>query len=244
MIPPLRYHGISDIGLLRDNNEDAFLFIPEYGIFVVADGLGGHQAGEVASKESLERFKSKFLAFIQAQGKPLLCEQFEAYCLDSLQTANREIFSLGQNHYLLQGMGTTFSAIGFFNKRCLVFHVGDSRIYRYRQGLLDQLTTDHLCSRLSIVKEKDQNSKGFLTKALGTAETIIPQHVWNDVYEGDLFLLCSDGLSDAVPDQEIAHVLSLETLKLEEKARMLIHVAKSHRGQDNITVVLIEIPKG
>jgi protein phosphatase len=241
--PQLKYHAVSDVGLFRDNNEDTWLSIPEYGVFVVADGLGGHQAGEVASKEAIETFKSYFEHLIQKNGEPETLDTYELYLSESLSAANREIFNLGQQHSLLKGMGTTFSLIGFFEKKVVVLHVGDSRVYRFHSASFEKVTEDHLGIRSCPGKIYETNSKGFLTKALGTAETIVPQMLVLPWQEGDMFLVCSDGLSDLVSEKEINKVLSLDTLRLEEKVRMLVQIAKEHGGQDNITVLLIHVIK-
>jgi len=219
--------------------------MPEYGIFIVADGLGGHQAGEVASKEAVEIFESHFLSLIKEKGAPDTLRNLERYLLESLYAANREIFLLGQQHSLLRGMGTTFSLLAFFKKKLIILHVGDSRFYRYRAASLEQLSEDHLGSRPCGCKtrENEMVSKGYLTKALGTAESILPQFSLLPWQEGDFFLLCSDGLSDLLSENELAEVLSLDTLRLEEKVRMLVHLAKSHGGQDNITVLLAHLQK-
>ena len=241
-LPPFKYHAVSDVGLFRENNEDAWISIPEQGIFIVADGLGGHQAGEVASKEALEEFHSHFLSLSKKMGTPKTCTHFEQMLLDSFYAANQQIFQLGKQHTLLRGMGTTFSLLAFFKKRAILLHVGDSRIYRYRSPKLLQLSEDHLGSRVSSLDEP-RHTKGFLTKALGTAELILPQFIHLPCRAGDYFLLCSDGLSDLLSSKEIADVLAKETLRLEEKVRMLVYLAKANGGQDNVTVLLIHLPK-
>lgn len=244
-LPAFKCHAVSDVGLFRDNNEDSWATIPEHGIFIVADGLGGHQAGEVASKEAIEIFINHFHSLVKEYGHPKTLKSFEQYLLKSFYASNSEIFLLGQQHSLLRGMGTTFSLLSFFKKKSVVLHVGDSRIYRYRRRVLEQLSDDHLCIRPFDPRsgEQEHNSKGFLTKALGTSETLLPQLCMLPWQEDDFFLICSDGLSDLLSDKEIAEVLSRETLRLEEKVRLLVHLAKSHGGQDNITVLLVNMLK-
>lgn len=245
LLPAFKCHAVSDVGLFRDNNEDSWATIPERGIFIIADGLGGHQAGEVASKEAIEIFTSHFHSLVKEFGDPKTLKSFEQYLLQSFYASNSEIFLLGQQHSLLRGMGTTFSLLALFKKKAVILHVGDSRIYRYRNNALEQLSDDHLCIRPFDPRlgEKEQNSKGFLTKALGTSEMLLPQVRMLPWQEGDFFLLCSDGLSDLLSNGEIADVLAREGLRIEEKVRLLVYLAKSHGGPDNITVLLVHIPR-
>lgn len=242
LLKRIQYHAVSDVGLLRDNNEDALLCEPALGLFVVADGLGGHQAGEIASLEAVEFFKKHFMELIVKKGEPTDEAVFQKYVLESFYAANKEVYSLGKQHHLLKGMGTTFSVLAFFEKTTFVIHVGDSRIYRYRKNRFERVTHDHLGVRPTLVREKEAvNTKGFLTKALGTTETLLPQ-LSHFVWEGnDMFLLCSDGLSDRVSDEDLEKVLENSSLFLEEKVRTLIHLAKTYGGQDNITVILIQM---
>lgn len=239
LIPYLvKYHAVSDIGLLRENNEDALLCMPQLSVFVVADGLGGHQAGEIASKEAVDYFKSYLTSRISVDTPLENFELFQHYLLESFYATNREIFQLSCQHHLLKGMGTTFSVLGFFEKTSVIVHVGDSRIYRYRVSRLERLTQDHLGLRPGDIRVGE---KGVLTKALGTADSLIPQLCTYPCEPKDLFLLCSDGLSDKLKEAEIQEVLANQSLHLEEKVRMLVFLAKSKGGQDNITVVLVEI---
>lgn len=232
----VKYHAVSDIGLLRENNEDALLCLPEFNIFVVADGLGGHQAGEIASKEAVDFFKTHITFSLRKP--PETIEVFQHHLLEGFYATNSEIFHLSHQHHLLKGMGTTFSALAFFEQTACIVHVGDSRIYRFREGALEQLTQDHLGLRPG---DSRVSEKGVLTKALGTSEALIPQLAHYPCQVQDLFLLCSDGLSDKVKEVEIQGVLSNQTLRLEEKVRMLVFLAKSKGGQDNISVALIQM---
>lgn len=232
------YHAVSDVGLIRENNEDALLCLPEYGLFVVADGLGGHQAGEVASKEAVDHFKGVILPRLTSETVPDSLHAFQHCLVESFHATNQEIFHLSRQHHLLKGMGTTFSVLSFYGQNALFVHVGDSRIYRFDQKKLERLTQDHLGVRPS---DSRVGEKGVLTKALGTSQVLVPQLGTIPFQVGDLFLLCSDGLSDKVKELEIQTVLENRELHLEEKVRMLVFLAKSKGGQDNITVALIEI---
>jgi PPM family protein phosphatase len=240
--PNILSFGKSDPGLKRSNNEDIFLIRSEMGLDVLADGMGGAAGGEVASQlfaQTVLDVFSKSPGFDEEQGLELLRSSFEL--------ANRRILEQVSNNPHLQGMGCTAELLVFFDRRFVIGHVGDSRTYIYRQGRLRQLTKDH-----SLVQ--DQVDEGLITpdqarthrlrnvilRAVGVHDVIAVDFVRGNVARGDIFLLCSDGLTDMMEDGDIEKVLSLP-LTIPEKVDKLIESANAAGGRDNVTVVLTEI---
>lgn len=230
-------YGISDIGLVRTNNEDAWFSSPHEGLFLIADGLGGHQSGEEASKESIDLFLQLFRTQQRAVGDAPL-----STIRSIIRQSNLNIYQLSFSHDLLRGMGTTFIALYIHENQAYIGHVGDSRLYRYRPSRFELLTHDHLTPVQKTVgsKEGPIPLKGYLTKALGTQEDIDPEMIQTSIAIGDLLLLCTDGLSDMLSTKDIEEVLVLQ-LTVEQKVRMLVSMAKEKGGVDNITLILVEI---
>lgn len=236
-------HGASDVGLVRTNNEDAWFASPDGRVFLIADGLGGHQAGEVAARESVDLFLNTFVsAFPEKPAHQPTNEQISAQLKACFDTTNEHLFQLSEQHELLRGMGTTFCSLSIHDDKVAVAHVGDSRIYRHRDGVLDQLTRDHCWTQaLFFVPEfEGQQTKGILTKALGTMPSIDPTIQILPIQSHDTFLLCTDGLSDMLSHDEIESVLN-RPMTIGERVRMLIALAKQKGGADNITVILVEV---
>ena len=234
-------HGASDVGLVRTNNEDAWFASPDGRLFLIADGLGGHQAGEVAAREAIDLFLSCFLAaFPDAKDPPGPSDEILHKLQTCFETTNARIFVLSGQHELLRGMGTTFCSLSFHGECAAVAHVGDSRIYRHRDGVLEQLTKDHCwVSREGGVPEV-VGQKGMLTKALGTMPTIDPTIQIVPLRSRDTFLLCTDGLSDMLSHDEIESILNRD-ITIGERVRMLIAESKQKGGADNVTAILVEV---
>ena len=233
-------HGSSDVGLVRTNNEDAWFASPDGKVFLIADGLGGHQAGEVAAKESVERFLSAFLAAFPEKDADLSDEEIGRRLRTCFEKTNERLFQLAGQHELLRGMGTTFCSLSIHDGRAAIAHVGDSRIYRHRGGSLEQLTKDHCWSQaLFVIPEFEGQTKGMLTKALGTMPTIDPSILLLPIASHDLFLMCTDGLSDMLTHGEIESILNRD-MTIGERVRMLIAAAKQKGGGDNVSVILVE----
>lgn len=236
-------HGISDIGLVRQNNEDSWTQLPEEYLYVLADGMGGHNAGEVASWKCVDYlcklFHEKFDATLSlAATKKMLYEL--------IQEVNKAVYDLGHQIPKFKGMGTTLCCLLLHPEGMIYGHVGDSRIYRYRDGKLEQLTHDHSLLRelidlgqISEQQADDFTYKNIITKAIGTENSIDPSVDSTSVRHGDMFLMCTDGLSDLLLPEEIESVLKTasEARALEE----LILRAKQKGGYDNITAVLAKI---
>lgn len=241
-------YGLSDTGLVRKNNEDVWGSLPQYHLYVLADGMGGHQAGEVAARET-SLFLLTYLRqiFEKDQVEKRSCEEVKELIRLGLVEANHFVYQLSQTHELLRGMGTTLVCIYFHEDSCVIAHVGDSRIYRTRDGVLEQLTLDHSLVRqladlgkISSWQADDMSVKNIITRAIGTEPFVEATVEVTKVKTGDLYLLCSDGLTDLVSGDEINSVLKAP-LTVEEKVRSLIATAKRKGGHDNITAVCIEV---
>lgn len=232
--------GTSDVGLKRGHNEDAFLVMPEAGLFAVADGLGGHASGEVASRMAVDHLAG---CFVGLEGSPV--ERLRA----AFQSANRAVFALGSADPHLSGMGTTLVAGHFAEGGPLaVAHVGDSRAYLFREGRLSRLTEDHSLLQDFINRSNPTLEqidafphKNVIVRALGMREAVEVDVGLVEVREGDLVLLCCDGLFGMLPDQQMAEILRLEGGEILRANQLLVDAANQAGGADNVTSVLIEV---
>lgn len=243
----LTAYGLSDVGLVRKNNEDMWTSVPELRLFVLADGMGGHQAGEVASREAIFFFISKMKEFFGKEDVLEISAEEAAELIQlGIEETNQFVYQLSKTHELLSGMGTTFTCLYFHNDSVIYAHVGDSRIYLQRNGKLNQLTFDHSLLRelidqgcISERQSEDSTYRNIITQAIGTA-FVKPTVNKTIAMVDDLYLLCSDGLSDLLSNDEIEQVLVLP-LTVEEKVRTLISLAKRKGGHDNVTAVLVQV---
>jgi len=248
----MEFAGKSDLGLVRKNNEDCYFTGPEIGLFLVADGMGGHKSGEVASRLACDiisnNIKHKYLdakaKTIYGEANPSISDDSNNL-LSAIRMANRMIYEAGANNAQNNGMGTTLVAVLIREKSYTIAWVGDSRIYLVRHGRMQQLTTDHSLVQEQVNKglissEQAETSefKNVLTRALGTSEEGEVDIAETNSFAGDYLLLCSDGLTRMVPDQQI-----LETIKKygqpEAICDELISLANKAGGRDNITAVVI-----
>ena len=240
--------GLSDPGLVRKNNEDVWGCLPEHHLYLLADGMGGHQAGEVAARETVIHVCSLMRAYFEKNAlKELTPSDVASFIRSAIEETNHFVYELGQTDELLYGMGTTLILLCFFQGNVIAAHVGDSRIYRLRDSSLLQVTQDHSLLRelIDAGKLASQQAgefpyKNILTRAVGSGTVVEPTLCMSAVRSGDLYLLCSDGLCDLLNQQEIEDILK-KSLSIEEKVRYLIAAAKHKGGYDNITVVLIEV---
>lgn len=235
----VEYYGISDIGKLRSLNEDFFAANEEYSYFLVADGMGGHNAGEVASSEAakeVERYISEH--WNTQEGKVKL------FC-DAIKNANAAIYKMAITDQAMEGMGTTLDVCYFSGNNVDIFHIGDSRVYLISNGAIRQLTTDHslveeLVQNGSITREqaKTHPQRNVITRALGTEPGISIDVIKETLASDDLILMCSDGLNIMMDDEEIRNIITRAD-SLENAAYELVKQANENGGADNITVQLI-----
>lgn len=239
---------ITDVGMVREKNEDQVATIPELGLAILADGMGGHQAGEVASDMAIDLITRHFVeSFKSCDNNGVLKNETSVIC-EAIQMANSAIFEMAQQRPECNGMGSTIVVTLFYNNRMYVGHVGDSRLYRFRDSKLGQVTDDHsvvqeLLSRGLISPDEARNSahKNLVTRALGIENNVEPDIDSQAIEEDDTYLLCSDGLSDVLPDDVIEKVLYDHSNNIGEAARILVREANDHGGPDNISVVLVKL---
>jgi PPM family protein phosphatase len=231
--------GVTDPGRRRRRNEDAFVLDPP--LFVIADGMGGAQAGEVASRLAAAAFREYHDA---DDLEP------EARIAAIIQEANRRIYERSRADAETSGMGTTITAALFTGEAVTIGHVGDSRAYRLRDGELEQLTHDHSLvgdlirsGRLSPEEARSHPQRSVITRALGTDQDVDVDSFTVDPRTGDVYMLCSDGLTDMVADEEIVRILH-ERKTLERAAKELVRQANRRGGDDNVTVILFTVEEG
>lgn len=246
--------GITDVGLQRDHNEDSFAILKEHALYIVADGMGGHRAGDVASRLATEAIVDFFRAtaaedFTWPFHFDSRLSEEENRLLTGIKIANRQIIERSMRSRECHGMGTTVVGALFNGKRSKMYigHVGDSRAYRVREGSIVQMTRDHslVNDYLLAMPELSEEQKGELpknviTRALGMQEHVLVDLQGDDVRPGDVYVLCSDGLSGMIDDSEILEVVQ-STPDLEEVCRRLVALANEHGGEDNITALVVRI---
>lgn len=231
---------VTDRGRKRPSNEDAFGFSIEAGVYVVCDGMGGAAAGEIASTLAVDEILRLLRDREQDSEASLPAAAENAVC-----AANDAIYSRAQRNHRLNGMGTTLVALATHEQHVWVLNIGDSRCYRLRQGQLQQLTRDH-----SLVEEQVRMGrmtprealhsplKNVITRALGTQSQVTPDIFELEAEPGDLFLLCSDGLTRELSDPMIQTLLDRD-LPLDVLSKLLVDAAKKAGGHDNITCLLV-----
>ena len=240
----LRAAGATDVGMRRSANEDRYTLAPELGLYLVADGMGGHSAGQVASALAAEGALEAVAAL--EGGTVSMTEKLR----QAVEIANRRIYVTAISKPELSGMGTTLVAILATAERVALAHVGDSRAYLVRRGRIRCLTDDHsLVGELLRRREIDERAardhphRHVLTRAVGVRRVVQPDLAELTPLAGDLFLMCSDGLTTHVSDDEIAeHVAS--GAEPQEICDTLVARANERGGEDNITVVLVRYEKG
>lgn len=238
------YAALTDSGRVRANNEDAIAFDPALGLTILADGMGGYNGGEVASGMSIALLQASFGRWLAHSGPAAHPRAMRRAMQAGVDEANQAILEAGVANVQLQGMGTTLVVSVFGPSRAIVGHIGDSRCYRLRDGQLHLLTRDHslLQEQLDagvITPEQAAQSphRNLVTRALGIERHVDLEMHEHDALPGDLFLLCSDGLSEMISDAQIFTLL-LQDIGLSEKATLLVATANDNGGRDNISVVL------
>ena len=229
---------VTDCGRKRPSNEDAFGYSVEHGFFVVCDGMGGAAAGEVASALAVDET-------IRLLTGRHLARTLRDAAEDAVAAANAAIYQRAQSNRNLNGMGTTLVALVVEDGRGWIVNVGDSRGYRMRQGSLEQITLDHSLVEEQVrmgrmTREQAERSpyRNVITRALGTQEVVTPDFFELPTEPGDLYLLCSDGLTRELPDAQIESILQLD-IPIETLCSRLVEAANSAGGHDNITCLLI-----
>ena len=246
-IPIIDSFGLSDIGTIRPNNEDVIALLPSHNFFAIADGMGGHKAGEIAAKEATNELIAAIMEFFNPRVNTFFSQQqITLNIIKAIEKANKRVFTLGQENISFKGMGTTLCCLHLYHNWITYAHVGDSRIYLFRKNTLTQLTKDHsLISEMnqdhfSINKSLHHPYKNIITKAIGTNVNITPSINIEKYYPQDRFLMCTDGLSDYLSNEEISNIIqSSESNKTAVKK--LIESAKNNGSRDNISGLLIEI---
>ena len=248
--------GKSDVGLKRTHNEDSFYISNEYQIYLVADGMGGHAAGEVASKTAIEYIvdfivKSKFDSDITWPfGVEQSLSKIENKILTGFKLANKVIYDLSSDHSDYTGMGTTMVGLFVNNDIATVAHVGDSRSYLIRNDNFIQLTTDHSWVNEQLKKNiiteeeaKNHKWKNVITRALGNKLDIQVDFYSEPIMPDDIFLLCSDGLSGMLSSEKMKNIVLENRNDLSKCCDELIHQANDAGGIDNITLVIVKCAK-
>ncbi len=246
----LDVQGLTHVGMKRNHNEDNFLMLPDERLFVVADGMGGHSSGEIASKIAVDELAEFFKMTAKDQDAtwPYKMDKTRNYDENRLATgiklANVRIYERASSEQKFRGMGTTIVSVHFNQTYAYVAHVGDSRVYFHRAGLLKQITEDHslLNDYLKAKKLTPEEIEAFphknvIVRALGMKDTVQVDVTRLEPQDGDVFLLCSDGLSGMVSDPAISDVLGKQR-DLTAACAQLIDLANANGGNDNVTCVL------
>ena len=249
----INFAELSDTGRVRDHNEDAIRSDPDIGLMVLADGMGGYNAGEVASGIAVQIVTDMAIEGAERQGRDDIDSHSglmrqSIVLRDAVYRANKIIFQTAQSQTHCEGMGTTIVACMFFDNKISVAHVGDSRAYRLRDGELLQLTLDHsllqeLVDRGFYSAEEAQRStnRNYVTRALGVEPTVEVEVHEHDVLPQDIYLLCSDGLPDMVEDEDIHLTISTFNASLDVVGQQLVELANDHGGRDNVSVMLAQV---
>jgi len=245
-------YGLTDVGRKRQHNEDAFAVDSELGLFVVADGMGGHAAGEVASQRAVEVVREQLAAgrqVLQDLGQANNAEARAAAAVlveTAIQRACAEVYRLAASDSTKRGMGTTFVCLVMAGTKGIVGHVGDSRVYLVRGGQAHRLTEDHTLIAAQVkagtlTREQAQASqfRNVITRAVGIQESVQVDTLMVDLLPKDLFVLCSDGLHGYLADDELAPLT--QSAELELLPKKLVGLANDRGGKDNVTVVVVGI---
>jgi PPM family protein phosphatase len=249
----IRAVGLSDVGRVREHNEDTIGVDPDIGLMVLADGMGGYNAGEVASGIAVktimslvkEAFEHQDLLTVDAESglaRPSIVLR------DAIVRANKIIYQTAKTQPQCEGMGTTIVACIFADNKVAIAHVGDSRAYRLRGSHFEQLTLDHsLLQELvdrgfySQAEAARATNKNYVTRALGVEPTVDVEIHEHAAAKGDVYVLCSDGLSDMVEDDDIHLTINTFSANLETVAKQLIQLSNDNGGRDNVSLILAQV---
>lgn len=240
-------------GMVRSHNEDSVAFDLPSGLVVLADGMGGYNAGEVASGIAVSVVATEIkhrLENVKPEAQDPFSGEDEAVVLlrDNVQKANSSIFHAAESQPQYSGMGTTIVAALFYDDRVAVAHVGDSRMYRLRGEEFETITRDHSLLQeqidsgiISKIDARTSKNKNLVTRAVGIDDDVDVEIHIHDLQVGDIYLLCSDGLNDMVEDEEIGSTLQMLKTNLPLAATQLIQMANDNGGRDNVSVILVKV---
>ena len=254
----LQFVARTDVGQFREHNEDFITENESQGFAVLADGMGGPNAGEVASSMAVNlmvdelkdyRAGSSVIAAEVSSGNSGLPKEAQVV-RNAVEKVNSAVFHVSQTQPEYQGMGTTIVAAYYYDNRISVAHLGDSRMYRFRSGRLEQITRDHSFVQEQLDKglftkeeARASDKKNVVTRALGVADFVDVEVHIHEVEAGDLYLMCSDGLHDLVTDTDIENAMIELSSNLNELAAHLVNLANLAGGKDNISVILTRVVK-
>ncbi len=236
----------TDSGMVRSHNEDSIAVDPACGLAVLADGMGGYNAGEVASGIAVSVMMAELTPILKEGG---LDEGLAVSLLaQSVMKANSAIYQAQKSDEQYAGMGTTVVSALFFDNRVAVAHVGDSRLYRLRGEVFETITRDHSllqeqldCGMITAEEARHSQNRNLVTRAVGIDPELDAEIHLHDVQVGDIYLLCSDGLNDMLEDEDIQAILSAMQGNLELAAEQLIQSANDNGGKDNVSVILMKV---
>ena len=239
-------------GMVRSHNEDSIAADPEIGLAVLADGMGGYNAGEVASGIAVELIRTEVKkALADRKAADLNGSSVETLLAEHAERANAAIYQAAQSQPQYSGMGTTLVIAMWHDNKMSVGHIGDSRLYRMRGETFEQVTRDHSLLQEQIdsgmiTREQARHSqnKNLVTRAVGIDPQVEPEVHTYGVEQGDIYLLCSDGLSDMVSDEDIQLTLSSLHANLALAAQQLVQQANDNGGRDNVSVILVRVARG
>jgi serine/threonine protein phosphatase PrpC len=246
--PFIEAAGLTDVGSVRQYNEDSIVFDADNGVMIVADGMGGHRAGEVASRMATESLVCALREYIAEFGSADDHDAPRLTVEQSIIRANADIFAAAQAQATYFGMGTTLALAVFYERRVTLAHVGDSRIYRLRFNRLQLLTRDDSLLRdqveLGLIAAADaggSHNRNLVTRAIGIEERVAPHMRDEEVLPGDVYLLCSDGLNDLVDDSDIELIINSLKSNIPLAVHHLVQAAKDNGGHDNISAILVRL---
>lgn len=243
----MRAKGLTDIGKLRENNEDC-IFVPDpkksvQNLYIVADGMGGYNAGEVASRVAVE----SFVKFIRKERCDNDDEDILKLLKDGAVAANKAVYEKSRCDKKCSEMGTTLVAATISKDKLFVVYAGDSRAYVFKKGELKQLTVDHSVVMEMVLRGEITQEESFthpernkITRAIGISATMETDTKTTSVASDDIVMLCTDGLSNMLTDSEMEEVLKM-SISLDDRLKKLVDIANEKGGRDNISVILIDI---
>ena len=239
--------GQTDPGIVRNRNEDALAWDEPIHLAMLADGMGGHNAGDVASDMAIEIIQDTLYERLPKLTRPNSGRQRIALILSVIQKANTQIFQAAQANTEKTGMGATLALTLFHQDKVIVAHIGDSRVYRLRRNRLKSLTHDHslvnqLVAQGTMTKDEAKTSRyrNVITRALGHKDSVEPEIRMLKTMPQDIYLLCSDGLYDMISERDIHEIVTRHSKNLRAAARHLIAKANENGGKDNVTAILVK----